>query len=149
MLRKLIETDGNDIAALIARVFLGIVILPHGMQKLLGMFGGYGFGPTVEFFSGIGVPAFIAVLVILGDSFGALFLILGLISRVSAAGITLIMLGAVFLLHLPNGFFMNWEGAQRGEGFEFHILALGLALIVLLRGGGKWSLDGMIGGSAD
>jgi putative oxidoreductase len=146
MLRKLIETDSNDIAALIARVALGIVVLPHGLQKLFGMFGGYGFGPTVEFFASIGVPAFIAVLVILGDSFGALFLILGLISRVSAAGITLIMLGAVFMVHLPNGFFMNWFGTQKGEGFEFHILALGLALIVLFRGGGKWSLDGVIGG---
>jgi len=146
MLRKLIETDGNDWAALIARVVLGLVILPHGLQKLLGLFGGYGFGATVEFFTGMGVPAFIAVLVILGDSFGALFLVLGLISRVSAAGITLIMIGAVFLVHLPNGFFMNWFGAQKGEGFEFHILALGLALIVLVRGGGKWSLDSLIGG---
>ncbi len=148
MLRKLIETDGNDNAALIARLALGIAILPHGLQKLLGMLGGYGFGPTVEFFTGIGVPAFIAVLIILGESFGALFLILGLISRVSAAGIALIMLGAVFMVHLPNGFFMNWYGAQKGEGFEYHLLALGLALIVVLRGGGRWSLDGRIGGSA-
>lgn len=148
MLKKLIETDGNDLAALIARAALGIVILPHGLQKLLGVFGGYGFGPTVEFFTGIGVPAFIAVLIILGESFGALFLILGLISRVSAAGIALIMLGAVFMVHLPNGFFMNWFGSQKGEGFEYHLLALGLALIVILRGGGKWSLDGKIGGSA-
>ena len=146
MLRKLIETDGNDWAALVARLVLGLVILPHGLQKLLGLFGGYGFGATVGFFTGMGVPAFIAVLVILGDSFGALFLILGLISRVSAAGISLIMLGAVFLVHLPNGFFMNWFGAQKGEGFEYHILALGLALIVLVRGGGKWSLDSRIGG---
>ncbi len=145
MLRKLIRTDGNDLAALIARVALGIVILPHGMQKLLGLFGGDGFGPTVDFFTGLGVPAFIAVLIILGESFGALFLILGLISRVSAASIALIMLGAVFMVHLPNGFFMNWFGAQKGEGFEYHLLALGLALIVIVRGGGKWSLDGRIG----
>jgi putative oxidoreductase len=146
MLRKLTETDGNDVAALIARLALGIVILPHGMQKLLGMFGGYGFGPTVEFFTGIGVPAVVAVLIILGESFGALFLILGLISRISAAGIALIMLGAVFMVHLPNGFFMNWFGAQKGEGFEYHILALGLALLMIIKGGGKWSLDGMIMG---
>jgi putative oxidoreductase len=143
---KLIETDRNDWAALIARLALGLVILPHGMQKLLGLFGGYGFWPTVGFFTGMGVPAPVAVLIILGESFGALFLVLGLISRVSAAGISLIMLGAVFLVHLPNGFFMNWFGAQKGEGFEYHILALGLALIVLLRGGGKWSLDSLIGG---
>jgi putative oxidoreductase len=146
MLRNLLETDGNDAGALIARLALGIVILPHGMQKLLGMFGGYGFGPTVEFFTGIGVPAVVAVLIILGESFGALFLILGLISRISAAGIALIMLGAVFMVHLPNGFFMNWFGAQKGEGFEYHILAFGLALVVIIKGGGKWSLDWMMGG---
>lgn len=146
MLRKLIDTDRNDSAALIARLALGLVILPHGMQKLLGMFGGYGFWPTVEFFTGTGIPAPVAVLIILGESFGALFLVLGLISRVSAAGIALIMLGAVLLVHLPNGFFMNWFGTQGGEGFEYHILAIGLALIVILRGGGKWSLDTLLGG---
>ncbi len=146
MFSKLFQTDGNDLAALIARLALGLVILPHGMQKLLGMFGGYGFSATVDYFTGTGIPYLIAVLIVLGESFGALFLIIGLISRISAAGIALIMLGAVFLVHLPNGFFMNWFGAQKGEGFEYHILALGLALIVILRGGGMWSLDGMIGG---
>jgi len=146
MLRKLIDTDRNDSAALVARLALGLVILPHGMQKLLGLFGGYGFWPTVEFFTGTGIPAPVAVLIILGESFGALFLVLGLISRVAAAGIALIMLGAVLLVHLPNGFFMNWFGTQGGEGFEYHILAIGLALIVILRGGGKWSLDSLIGG---
>ncbi len=125
MLRKLIETDGNDGAALVARLALGLVILPHGAQKLLGLFGGYGFGATVEFFTGIGVSAFITVLIILGESFGALFLVLGLISRILAAGVALIMLGAVFIVHLPNGFFMNWFGTQKGEGDEYHILALG------------------------
>lgn len=148
MLRKLLDTNGNDLAALIARVALGIVILPHGMQKLLGLFGGYGFRQTVEYFTGTGIPAPVAVLIILGESFGALFLVLGLISRVSAAGIALIMLGAVFLVHLQNGFFMNWFGAQSGEGFEYHILAIGLALIVILRGGGKWSLDSIMTGRA-
>jgi len=148
MLRKFIETDGNDGAALIARLALGLVILPHGMQKLLGLFGGYGFRATVEYFTGTGIPAPVAVLIILGESLGALLLVFGLISRVSAAGIALIMLGAVFLVHLQNGFFMNWFGTQKGEGFEYHILAIGLALIVLLRGGGKWSLDSLIGGRA-
>lgn len=145
-MKKLLDTDGNDWAALIARVALGIVVLPHGMQKLFGMFGGYGFGPTVEFFASIGVPAFIAVLVILGDSFGALMLILGLVSRFAAFSVGLIMLGAISLIHAQFGFFLNYDGTQKGEGFEFHILALGLALVVILRGGGKWSLDGIIGG---
>ena len=127
MLRKIIETDGNDTASLIARVFLGVVILPHGLQKLLGMFGGYGFSATVDYFSSVGIPSLI-----------------GFISRISAAGIALIMLGAVFMVHHQYGFFMNWFGAQEGEGFEYHLLALGLAVVVLVSGGGRWSADGVI-----
>ncbi len=144
MIRRLIETDTNDVAALIARVALGVVILPHGLQKLLGMFGGYGFSATVAGLSGMGIPAPVVVLVILAESFGALFLILGLISRFSAFGVGLVMLGAVLTVHAQFGFFMNWAGTAAGEGFEYHILALGLALIVLIRGGGKWSVDGAI-----
>lgn len=144
MIRRLVETDVNDVAALIARVTLGLVILPHGLQKLLGIFGGYGFSATVGAFTGMGIPTPVAVLVILAESFGALFLILGLISRLSALGIGLVMLGAVFTVHTQFGFFMNWYGTAAGEGFEYHLLALGLALIVLVRGGGKWSLDGVI-----
>jgi len=146
MLRKIFETDAGDIAPLIVRVFLGAVILPHGLKKLLGMFGGYGFTATVDYFTGTGIPAPVAVLIILGESFGALFLVLGFISRISAAGIAIIMLGAVFIVHLENGFFMNWFGAQSGEGFEYHLLALGLALVVIVNGGGKWSVDGVLGG---
>lgn len=141
MLKKLFETGENDSGSLIARVFLGVAILPHGLQKLLGMFGGYGFSATVDYFTGIGVPALIAVLIILGESFGALFLVFGFISRIAAAGVALIMLGAVFMVHIRYGFFMNWFGSQPGEGFEYHLLALGLALIVFFRGGGKWSVD--------
>ncbi|MEQ9619834.1 MAG: DoxX family protein [Deltaproteobacteria bacterium] len=144
MFKKLFDTDESDSGSLIARVFLGVVILPHGLQKLFGMFGGYGFSATVDYFTGIGVPALIAVLIILGESFGALFLIAGFISRLAAAGVALIMLGAVLMVHHRYGFFMNWFGAQEGEGFEYHLLALGLALVVLLRGGGKWSVDSVI-----
>ena len=78
------------------------------------------------------------------ESFGMLLLILGLISRISAAAMALIMLGAIFMVHAQFGFFMNWFGSQAGEGFEYHLLALGLALVVLLRGGGKWALDSEI-----
>lgn len=139
---KILKTDSFDWSALIARVFLGIVILPHGLQKLLGMFGGYGFSATVDYFSSIGIPSLIGVLIILGESFGALFLILGFLCRISAAGIMFIMLGAIVMVHSQYGFFMNWFGAQAGEGFEYHLLALGLSLVVLVKGGGKWGLDG-------
>jgi len=144
MIEKILKTDRGDWGALIARVFLGVVILPHGLQKLLGLFGGYGFSATVEYFSSTGIPGLIGVLIVLRESFGALFLILGLLSRISAAGIALIMLGAIVMIHSQFGFFMNWFGAQAGEGFEYHLLALGLALVVIVKGGGKWALDGEI-----
>lgn len=141
MIDKILKTDSFDWGALIARVFLGVVILPHGLQKLFGMFGGYGFSATVDYFSSTGIPSLIGVLIVLGESFGALFLILGLISRISAAGTALIMLGAIAMVHSQFGFFMNWFGAQAGEGFEYHLLALGLSVVVLVKGGGKWALD--------
>ncbi|MGB2692253.1 MAG: DoxX family protein [Thermodesulfobacteriota bacterium] len=144
MIERILNTDKQDWGALIARIFLGVVILPHGLQKLLGLFGGYGFTATVEYFSSTGIPSVIGVLIILAESFGMLLLILGLISRISAAAMVVIMLGAIFMAHAQFGFFMNWFGSQAGEGFEYHLLALGLALVVLLRGGGKWALDSEI-----
>ncbi len=137
---SLLHTD-DDFGLFIARIFLGIVILPHGLQKLLGMFGGAGFSGTVDFFVGSGLPSAVAILIIIGESFGALGLILGFLSRLAALGIAVIMLGAIFMVHLQNGFFMNWFGNQTGEGFEYHLLALGLSLVVLIKGGGKWSVD--------
>ena len=134
----------DDLGAFIARIALGIVILPHGLQKLLGLFGGPGFSGTVDYFVSSGLPAFVAILIIIGESFGALGLILGFLSRLAALGITIIMLGAIVTVHLQNGFFMNWDGSKAGEGFEFHLLAIGLALIVLIKGGGIWSVDGAI-----
>lgn len=140
MFGKLINTDDN-IASLIARVVLGIVILPHGLQKLLGLFGGAGFTGTMGFFTGQGLPAALAFLVIIGESFGSLGLIFGFIGRFCAFGIMLVMLGAVMMVHLKVGFFMNWTGRQPGEGFEYHLLAIGLGLIVLLKGSGAFSID--------
>jgi len=140
MLGSLLHTN-DDIGLFIARITLGIVILPHGLQKLLGMFGGAGFSGTVDFFVGSGLPSAVAILIIIAESFGALGLILGFLSRLAALGMTLIMLGAIFMVHIQNGFFMNWFGNQAGEGFEYHLLALGLSLVVLIKGGGKWSVD--------
>ncbi|MCC6713348.1 MAG: DoxX family protein [Candidatus Dadabacteria bacterium] len=143
MLRSIFRTE-DDASALIARLVLGIVILPHGLQKLLGLFGGAGFTATVDYFVSSGLPAFLAVLIIIGEAFGALGLILGFLSRLAALGITIIMLGAILTVHVKFGFFMNWAGTQAGEGFEFHLLAIGLALVVLIRGGGLWSVDAAI-----
>jgi putative oxidoreductase len=124
---------------------LGIVMLPHGAQKLLGLFGGFGFAGTMEMFTEkMHIPAALAFLVIMGESFGSLGLIVGFLTRFSAFGVLCIMLGAITMVHWPNGFFMNWSGKQAGEGYEYHLLVIGMSLALLLMGGGKWSVDGAI-----
>src|SRR5438128_1227727 len=124
ILKKLIRTE-NSWALFVARIVLGVAILPHGLQKTLGYFGGTGFSTTYGFFTQkLGFPAIVALLVILGESLGAISLILGLFGRISAFGIVLIMLGAIFMVHAQNGFFMNWMNNQQGEGFEYHLLAI-------------------------
>jgi putative oxidoreductase len=140
MFKKLIQTD-DDVGMFLVRLFLGIVMFPHGAQKLLGWFGGHGFSGTMQAMTGMGLPAAVVVLVIIGEFFGALGLIFGFLGRVAAAGILIIMLGAIFTAHLPNGFFMNWYGDQAGEGFEYHLLVIGMALAVLVKGSGKLSID--------
>jgi putative oxidoreductase len=116
-------------------------MFPHGAQKVLGWFGGYGFGPTLDFFSHMGVPVVFGILAILAEFAGALGLITGLFTRIAAFGVGVNMLVALVLVHAPNGFFMNWAGNQKGEGFEYHLLAIGIALAVMIRGGGALSLD--------
>jgi putative oxidoreductase len=142
MINKLFNTD-ESISAVIVRLTLGLVLLPHGMQKLFGLFGGHGFSATMDAMTGMGLPALLVFLIIMAESFGAVSLILGIGTRFSAISITIIMIGAL-LIHLPNGFFMNWYGAQAGEGFEYHILAIGLGISSLISGGGRFSLDRII-----
>jgi putative oxidoreductase len=139
-MRALLRTD-DSLPLMIVRLALGIVILPHGLQKTLGLFGGPGYSGTMGMFTSQGMPAALAFLVILGESAGSLGLIVGFLSRIAGFGISCIMLGAIAMVHWPNGLFMNWSGKQAGEGFEFHILALGIALAVLVGGGGKSSVD--------
>ncbi|HMX54931.1 MAG TPA: DoxX family protein [Leptospiraceae bacterium] len=132
----------EDIALTVLRVTLAVVILPHGLQKLVGAFGGYGFKGTMGYLTGtVGLPSVIAFLVIFIESFGAAGVLLGVGTRVAALGVAAVMLGAAWTAHRGNGFFMNWTGAQKGEGFEFHILAIGLAIVLILRGGGAFSVD--------
>jgi len=143
-MRTLFQTD-EAWSSLILRVMLGIVMLPHGAQKLLGWFGGFGFGGTMGFFTEqMHLPAVIAFLVIVGEFFGSLGLIAGFLTRFITASYVTIMLGAIATVHLPNGFFMNWSGKQPGEGFEYHLLVIGMSLALLIAGGGKWSVDGAI-----
>ena len=144
MLRKFLATE-NDISLLILRVGLGLVILPHGLQKTLGLFGGYGFSGTYGFCTDkMGLPGIAAVLVILAESLGAFGLIVGALTRLGALGIAAVMTGAMTMVHWPNGFFMNWSGSQAGEGFEYHLLAITLAIVLMIRGGGAFSLDRLL-----
>lgn len=141
MVKKLLATD--DVLALtVVRIGLGIVFFPHGMQKMLGWFGGNGFAGTLGFFTGsLHVPLFFAVLAILAEGLGSLGLITGFLTRVAALGITVNMLVAVAMLHYRNGFFMNWFGNQKGEGYEYHLLVIAMGIALMIAGGGKWSVD--------
>ena len=129
----------------VPRVILGCVILPHGAQKLFGWFGGFGFTNTMTYFTQTaGLPWIIAFLIIMGESLGSLGLIVGFFTRLSALGLICIMVGAIITVHIPNGFFMNWFGKQAGEGFEYHLLVIGMSIPLLISGGGKYSVDLLI-----
>ncbi|MEK8022263.1 MAG: DoxX family protein [Candidatus Hydrogenedentota bacterium] len=142
-MKRFFQTD-TEWFGLITRVFLGAVFLPHGLQKTLGAFGGYGFSGTMEFMTGMGMPWIVALLVVAGESLGALGLITGFLTRLSAFGIVAIMSGAIVMVHAKFGFFMNWFGNQQGEGVEYHLLAMGMAFALLVGGAGRWSVDGFI-----
>jgi putative oxidoreductase len=139
-MKRLMGT-GNDVALTILRVVLGVVFFAHGAQKMLGWFGGFGFHGTIGAFTQMGMPAALAFLIICTEFFGGLGLIVGLLTRIASLGVAGLMIGAIFMVHMQNGFFMNWMGTQKGEGFEFHLLALAMAAALLLRGAGAFSLD--------
>lgn len=143
-METLFKTD-DSWSSLALRVVLGVVIFAHGAQKLLGWFGGNGFSGTMGFFTNVmHLPWLIAFLVIIGESLGSLALIAGLLTRFTSASFIVIMLGAIATTHWPQGFFMNWFGKQQGEGFEYHLLVIGMSVALLIAGGGKWSIDGLI-----
>src|SRR5437016_62831 len=141
---KFLFKTTNSFAPTLARITLGIVMFPHGAQKVLGWFGGYGFSGTMNFFTQqMHIPAVFAVLAIAAEFLGSLGLITGFLSRISALGIAVNMIVAIKMVHAANGFFINWAGNQKGEGFEMHLLAIGLALIVLIYGAGAASVDAL------
>src|SRR5579859_7680691 len=141
MIRKLIATD-NDVATTIVRFVLGVVFFAHGAQKMLGWFGGYGFKGTMGFFTGVmHIPAPLAFLAISAEFFGGLGLIFGLLTRIAAFGIFCNMIVAVAVVHYHFGFFANWTGAQKGEGYEYHLLALAITVLLMIRGAGAASVD--------
>jgi putative oxidoreductase len=141
----LLQTD-SSVVGLILRITLAVVMFPHGAQKVLGWFGGHGFRETMKSFTGSGIPAMFALLAIAAEFLGPLGLAVGLLTRVAAFGIACVMLVAIVTVHWPHGFFMNWYGNQKGEGFEYHLLVLGIAITLIIVGAGAWSLDGAVTG---
>lgn len=143
-IHSLLKT-GNSAVPLVLRLTLAVVMFPHGAQKLLGLFGGYGFSGTMGFFTGtMGIPWLLAFGVIMVEFFAPLFLLLGAATRLAALAIGVVMTTAMLMAHAQNGFFMNWSGTQKGEGFEYFILIIGIFLSLLLSGGGRWSVDGRL-----
>lgn len=146
MIRTLFRTD-NDYAVFVLRIMLGIVFFPHGMQKLMGWFGGSGFSGTMDMFTlKMGIPAVFAFLAIMAEGLGSLGLLSGLLTRVAAFGITVNMAVAIAMVHWQNGFFMNWFGSQKGEGFEYHLLVIAIGIALMIKGGGALSIDRAITG---
>lgn len=144
MIRKLIATD-NDAGTALLRLVLGVIFFAHGAQKMLGWFGGYGFTGTMGFFTNVmHIPALFAFLAIAAEFFGGLGLIFGFLTRIAALGIFANMTVAIAMFHHQFGFFMNWTGAQKGEGFEYHLLVLALTVFLIIRGAGAVSVDRLL-----
>src|ERR1700758_1660932 len=143
MFKRLLQTT-NDPVFTIIRLVLGLVFFAHGAQKMLGWFGGYGFSGTLNAFSASGMPPPLALFVILTEFFGSVALICGAFARVASGAIALLIVGAIVMVPTHFGLYMNWFGPQKGEGFEYHLLAIGLAVAVLVRGAGSFSIDGLL-----
>jgi len=141
MLRRLLVTDDNT-ATVILRFVLGVVFFAHGAQKMLGWFGGPGFSGTMAYFTGPAhIPPVLAFLAIAAEFFGGIGLTFGLLTRIAAFGISVNMLVAIATVHSTSGFFMNWTGTQKGEGFEYHLLVLAMTAFLMIRGAGAFSID--------
>lgn len=140
MFKKFLKTD-NSPAQLFIRLALGVVMFPHGAQKVLGWFGGPGFTKTLQAFAGMGFPDWSVVALMGVESLGAVLLVFGFLTRLWAIGIGASLTLCMFLSHVQHGFFMNWFGQQQGEGFEYHLLVIGICLALLIKGGGALSVD--------
>ena len=149
MFRKLLATS-NDWTLTLLRLVMGVIFFAHGAQKTFGWFGGYGFSGTMGFFTQMmHIPAPFAFLAICAEFLGGLGLILGALGRIAAFGIACNMVVAVLMVHGHVGFFMNWSGQQKGEGFEYHLLAIAIAVVLMARGSGAFSVDRALTSAAE
>jgi putative oxidoreductase len=141
MKTRIFDTN-NDWTGVVTRITIGLILFPHGAQKMLGAFGGYGLAGTMNFFTKtMHLPWIIGLLVIVIEFIGALSLIAGFASRIWSALTIILFLGIILTSHVDNGFFMNWFGNQKGEGYEYHLLLIGLSIATLINGSGKYSVD--------
>lgn len=144
-MKELLFQSTHMSAGLILRLTAGLIMLPHGLQKLMGMFGGFGYKNTMTYFTEtMKLPWLIAVGIIWLESFGAILLIAGFLTRLWAVAFIILMVGAIITTNARHGFFMNWFGTQAGEGYEYHLLFIGICLALLITGGGSWSVDRLI-----
>jgi len=143
MIQNLLQTD-TDFIYLFLRVIAGIIIFPYGMQKLLGWFddlgGGIGIKETLKNMRLKRIPGVIAWLIIIGQSFGSVALILGFFGRIAAAGNFIIFTGAM-VVHAGDGWAINWIGKKRGEGVEYFVMLLSILMVIIIKGSGPVSID--------
>jgi putative oxidoreductase len=139
VVNAILGTDNSTVLALL-RLTLGLVMLPHGLQKTVGWFGGYGYTGTMGWFASLGIPAVLGFLAIAAETAGAVALITGITTRIAAFGVA-VTLAVASTMHASNGFFMNWSGQQKGEGIEFHILGVAIAVVLMIGGAGRFSID--------
>jgi putative oxidoreductase len=144
MKNKLLYTP-DSWGLIVLRIVLGLVVFPHGAQKLLGWFGGYGFTGSMNYFTQtVGLPWVVGFIVILLEFFGAIALIIGFATRIVATLYIAIAIGIISTSSIQHGFFMNWFGNQGGEGYEYFLLWIGMAIVLVISGGGKYSVDRLL-----
>jgi putative oxidoreductase len=144
MIESLTGTHADWVVG-IARILLGIIFFGHGAQKMLGWYGGPGLANSMRAFTEhLHLPSTLAFLVIAGELFSGIGLIVGLFSRIAALVIALTMVGAIATVHFRFGLFLNWFGNQKGHGIEYHLLAIALALVVVVKGAGAFSVDRLV-----
>lgn len=144
MLSHILSTNSDWIQT-ISRIVLGVIFFAHGSQKLFGWFQGPGLRKTIATMKDfLGLPTVLTLGVVGAELFGGVALIVGLLSRIGAAGIGVIMMFSILMVHGRHGLFLNWFGDRKGHGYEYHLLAIALAIVIIVRGSGALSLDRLL-----
>jgi putative oxidoreductase len=138
--------SSNDKTLALMRLILSFIFLAHGSQMALGWWGGYGWHATIGMFtSQLHIPAFFAGCAILAEFVGGLMLLAGLLSRLAALALAIVMMVAILKVHLHNGLL----GGPGGAGYEYPLAVLALCILIIFKGGGAMSLDRAIAGDDD